>query len=191
MSNTISAITTTPAPDYPASYNFTNDAYRRGGDVIIGARLPDVYMAHLARTQAGVNLDVADMSNGSIVDRLIRDNDLEATTAMTITHAANQPILSTWHSYVNLLGTATITFTDDDGQTLTMYTDGEIILDHTMFVDAARRRGYGQRLGLSTEQIQEMTNLTNPRSVVNYLNAQCEQAPLVTLNMTWKIADII
>lgn len=190
MSSTISAITI-PTPDYPASFHFTNNAYPRSGDVAIGAQLPDVYMAHLARTQAGVNLDVADMSNGSIVDRLIRDNDLEATTAMTITHAADQPILSTWNSYVNLLGTATITFTDDDGQTLTMTTDGEIVLDHTMFVDAARRRGYGQRLGLNPEQIQEMTNLTNPRSVVTYLNDQFEQAPLVTLNMTWKIADII
>lgn len=179
-------------PDYPASFFFTNAAYRLGGDVSIGATLPDAYMAHLARTQAGVNLDVADMSNGGIVDRLIRDNKLTATaTSVTVTCADGYPILSNWYSFVSLTGTATVTFTDEGGQAHTATANCEIILDHALFVDTDHRRGYGQRLGLSPEQIQEMANLTDPRSVVTYLNAQCEQEPLVIADLAWKIADIV
>lgn len=197
---------TTPAPDYPASFRFSDGGHRQSDvqALAICATLPNAYVAHLARTQAreqvshqvdvnqaDLNLDADDIFDGHIVDRLIQDYDLVATTTMTITHAVGNRILSRWHSYVSLVGTATTSFTDDDGQTHTMTTVCDIALDHTMFVGTAHHRGYGQLLGLSPEQILEMENLTNPRSVVTYLDAQCEQEPLVIPNLTWKIADII
>lgn len=191
MTAPISATTATAAPDYPASFNYDNAAYHQSGGVSISAKLPDAYVAHLARTQAKVNLDVADMSNGDIVDRLIRDNDLEATTTMIITEVVGNHILSPWHSYVCLLGTAAITFTDDEGQTHTMTTSCGIALHYTMFVGTADHSGHGQSLGLSPEQIQEMEGLNHPYSVIDYLNDQCEQAPLVITDLKWKIAEIV
>lgn len=191
---------TTPAPDYPAKFFFTNNAYRLGVDVTIGAYLPHAYIAHLTRTQArdldrkgvevnqaDLNLDAADMSDGRVVNRLIHDYELVATTTMTIKEVSWNPILT----YVSLVGTATASFTDDDGKTHTITADCEISLDYTMFVDTPHRSGHGQSLGLSPEQMQEMTNLTTPRSVVTYLNAQCEQAPLVITNREWEIARVL
>lgn len=150
----------------------------------ISARLPDAYVAHLARTQAKVNIDVADMSDGHVVDPLIRANDLKATAAVTITEVG----LSRWHTHISLAGTATMTFTDEDGQSHTATTICEIIVDPAMLVDTAHHPDLGQRLGLSPEQIQELTNLTDTSSAITYLNVQCEKAPLIT-DLEWKIAE--